>query len=129
MLTPLVNVVQSSFGEELQGEISGLSRCVSNLGSSLGTAIAGAILVAGLTKGAYAAAMITLAVVGLVGLVSAMLLPPRRGSDGHPARGTANRRRRRVRHSSVGSYKATVQPGLDGRQTKSLRNTRGRRSS
>jgi Na+/melibiose symporter-like transporter len=75
MLTPSVNVVQSSFGEELQGEISGLSRSVSNLGSSLGTAIAGTILVAGLGKGEYAAAMITLAVVGLVGLVAAALLP------------------------------------------------------
>ena len=40
MLTPSVNVVQSSFGESLQGEISGLSRSASNLGSSLGTAIA-----------------------------------------------------------------------------------------
>ena len=49
MLTPSVNVVQSSFGEDLQGEISGLSRSVSNLGSSLGTAIAGTILVAGIT--------------------------------------------------------------------------------
>ena len=48
MLTPSVNVVQSSFPEELQGEISGLSRSVSNLGSSLGTAIAGTILVSGL---------------------------------------------------------------------------------
>ena len=47
MLTPSVNVVQSSFAEEQQGEISGLSRSVSNLGSSLGTAIAGTILVAG----------------------------------------------------------------------------------
>ena len=75
MLTPSVNIVQSSFGEELQGEISGLSRCVSNLGSSLGTAIAGTILVAGLDKGAYAAAMITLAVIGLVGLAAATLLP------------------------------------------------------
>ena len=45
MLTPPVNVVQSSFPEELQGEISGLSRSVSNLGSSLGAAIAGTILV------------------------------------------------------------------------------------
>jgi len=75
MLTPSVNIVQSSFGEELQGEISGLSRCVSNLGSSLGTAVAGTILVAGLTKGAYAAAMITLAVIGLGGLMAAVLLP------------------------------------------------------
>jgi Major Facilitator Superfamily len=41
MLTPSVNVVQSAFPEDQQGEISGLSRSVSNLGSSLGTAIAG----------------------------------------------------------------------------------------
>ncbi|MFE1869341.1 MFS transporter [Streptomyces sp. NPDC059496] len=75
LLTPSVNVVQSSFPEEQQGEISGLSRSVSNLGSSLGTAVAGTILVAGLTSGAYAAAMITLAVIGLVGLAAAVLLP------------------------------------------------------
>jgi MFS family permease len=75
MLTPSVNVVQSSFGEDLQGEISGLSRSVSNLGSSLGTAIAGTILVAGLTNHAEAAALVTLAVIGLGGLVAAALLP------------------------------------------------------
>ncbi|MFF6998983.1 MFS transporter [Streptomyces sp. NPDC008313] len=79
MLTPSVNVVQSSFPEDRQGEISGLSRSVSNLGSSFGTAIAGTILVAGLTKGAYAAAMITLAVIGLGGLVAAALLPREAG--------------------------------------------------
>jgi MFS family permease len=75
MLTPSVNVVQSSFDEDSQGEISGLSRSVSNLGSSMGTAIAGTILVAGLSSGAYAAAMITLAALGLVGLVAAAMLP------------------------------------------------------
>jgi MFS family permease len=75
MLTPSVNVVQSSFTEEFQGEISGLSRSVSNLGSSLGTAIAGTILVAGLTDRAYAAAVIFLAVIGLVGFAAAALLP------------------------------------------------------
>jgi MFS family permease len=75
MLTPSVNVVQSSFSEERQGEISGLSRSVSNLGSCLGTAIAGTILVAGLTESAYAAAMITLAVIGLAGLLAATFLP------------------------------------------------------
>ncbi len=75
MLTPSVNIVQGSFGEEMQGEISGLSRCVSNLGSSLGTAIAGTILVAGLSKHSYAAAMIVLAVVGLIGLGAAAFLP------------------------------------------------------
>ncbi|MFD3542636.1 MFS transporter [Streptomyces sp. NPDC058662] len=75
MLTPSVNVVQSSFPEAQQGEISGLSRSVSNLGSSLGTAVAGTILVAGLTTRAYAAAMITLAVLALIGLAAAVFLP------------------------------------------------------
>jgi MFS family permease len=78
MLTPSVNLVQSSFGGELQGEISGLSRSVSNLGSCLGTAIAGTILVAGLSKGAYAAAMSTLGVFGLIGLGAAAFLPRHR---------------------------------------------------
>ena len=77
MLTPSVNVVQSAFREEQQGEISGLSRSVSNLGSSLGTAIAGTILVAGLTSPnrSYALAMVVLAGVGLVGLIATLCLP------------------------------------------------------
>jgi MFS family permease len=80
MLTPSVNVVQSSFPEELQGEISGLSRSVSNLGSSFGTAIAGTILVSSLATGnrSYALAMVALMVVGLIGLGAAMLLPSKR---------------------------------------------------
>jgi MFS family permease len=77
MLTPSVNIVQSSFGEKLQSDISGLSRCISNLGSSLGTAIAGTILVASLNKGGYGAAMITLASIALIGLAAAILLPRR----------------------------------------------------
>jgi MFS family permease len=81
MLTPSVNVVQSSFPEELQGEISGLSRSVSNLGSSFGTAIAGTILVAAISRGngAYAWAMFSLAVFGFIGLGAALLLPARAG--------------------------------------------------
>jgi MFS family permease len=77
MLTPSVNIVQSSFPEEQQGEISGLSRSVSNLGSSFGTAIAGTILVSGLGTGnqAYALALATLVVIGLIGLGVALLLP------------------------------------------------------
>jgi MFS family permease len=79
MLTPSVNVVQSSFPENLQGEISGLSRSVSNLGSSFGTAIAGTILVAAVSRGngAYAWAMVSLGVFGLIGLGAALLLPAR----------------------------------------------------
>jgi MFS family permease len=77
MMTPSVNVVQSSFPEAQQGEISGLSRAVSNLGSTFGTAIAGTVLVATVTEGArsYRYAMLVLAVAGLIGLVAALLLP------------------------------------------------------
>ena len=77
MLTPSVNIVQSAFPEEKQGEISGLSRSISNLGSSLGTAIAGTILVSDLVSGnrSYALAMAALAVAGLIGLVAALFLP------------------------------------------------------
>ena len=100
MLTPLVNVVQSAFGDELQGEISGLSRCVSNLGSSLGTAVAGTILVAGITatpERSYGLALAVLAVIGIVGLVAAAFLPrhlapataPGAGQRTRPASGPA----------------------------------------
>jgi MFS family permease len=75
MLTPSVNVVQSAFPESLQGEISGLSRSISNLGSSLGTAVAGTILVSSLDKTSYAAAMIVLAGIALIGLGAATRLP------------------------------------------------------
>ena len=77
MLTPSVNVVQSAFPERLQGEISGLSRSVSNLGSSIGAAVAGTILVAGLAdpQRSYGIAMVVLAFIGLLGLGAAVLLP------------------------------------------------------
>jgi MFS family permease len=77
MLTPSVNVVQSSFPEQQQGEISGLSRSVSNLGSSFGTAIAGTILVSDLASGntTYVIAMTVLAAFALVGLAAAIRLP------------------------------------------------------
>ena len=79
MLTPSVNVVQSSFPEELQGEISGLSRSVSNLGSSFGTAIAGTILVSVVADGnsAYGWALVSLILIGLIGLLAAIRLPAR----------------------------------------------------
>jgi predicted MFS family arabinose efflux permease len=77
MLTPSVNLVQSSFPEDLQAEISGLSRSVSNLGSSFGTAIAGTILVSDLASGntSYVLAMAALAVLALIGLAAAIRLP------------------------------------------------------
>jgi MFS family permease len=83
MLTPSVNLVQSSFPEQQQGEISGLSRSISNLGSSFGTAIAGTILVSDLASGntSYVVAMVVLAALALVGLVVAALLP--RGPEPH----------------------------------------------
>jgi hypothetical protein len=75
-----MNVMQSSFPEALQGEISGLSRSVSNLGSTFGTAIAGTILVSVVATGnrAYAWAMVSLVVFGLIGLGAALLLPDKR---------------------------------------------------
>ena len=77
MLTSSVNVVQSSFPERDQGEISGLSRSVSNLGSSLGTAIAGSVLVTTLVppEKTYGLALITMIVFACIGLIAALLLP------------------------------------------------------
>jgi MFS family permease len=92
MLTPSVNVVQSSFPDHLQGEISGLSRSVSNLGSSFGAAVAGTILVAQLTvtpQRSYALALIVLAVIGVGGLVAALMLPATVQASATPAPATA----------------------------------------
>jgi MFS family permease len=77
MLTSSVNVVQSSFPEADQGEISGLSRSVSNLGSSLGTALVGSVLVAvKLPEGRpFAVALIMMLVFTLIGLVLGVLIP------------------------------------------------------
>jgi MFS family permease len=80
MLTASVNVVQSSFPDKDQGEISGLSRSVSNLGSSLGTAFVGSVLVSDLvaeTK-TYPLALIVMGVFACVGLVAGALLPRNR---------------------------------------------------
>jgi MFS family permease len=77
MLTSSVNVVQSSWSEADQGEISGLSRSVSNLGSSLGVAIAGTVIVAQLAtaNAGYALALIVLIVFAVAGLIAAIMLP------------------------------------------------------
>jgi MFS family permease len=77
MLTSSVNVVQSSFSDAEQGDISGLSRCVSNLGSSLGTALAGSVLVAAAHPGGkpFALSLTILLVITLIGLVIAFLIP------------------------------------------------------
>ena len=77
MLTSSVNVVQSSFPESDQGEISGLSRSVSNLGSSLGTALVGSVLVAAkLPEGKpFAVALAVMLVITLIGFVLGVLIP------------------------------------------------------
>ena len=75
MLTASANVVQSAFPDAEQGEISGLSRSVSNLGSSLGTAIVGSVLVGATSNATYLLALEVMVGFGLVGLGAALLLP------------------------------------------------------
>ena len=77
MLTSSVNVVQSSFPDKDQGDISGLSRSVSNLGSSFGTALVGSALVAAkLPAGKpFAVALTMMLVFTLIGLVLGVLIP------------------------------------------------------
>jgi hypothetical protein len=77
MLTASVNLVQSAWPEEVQGDISGVSRSVSNLGSSMGVAIAGS-LVAGASASLgkpFALAIVVLGVFAMVGWVAALFLP------------------------------------------------------
>ena len=78
--------MQSCFPDSDQGEISGLSRSVSNLGSSLGTAWAGSVLVAVALPGgeSFGVALITLAVFSVIGLVLAVLMPGRKEKAGPP---------------------------------------------
>jgi len=77
MLTSSVNVVQSSWPDTDQGDISGLSRSVSNLGSSFGTALVGSVLVAAkLPAGKpFAVALVMMLVLTLIGLVLGVLIP------------------------------------------------------
>ena len=93
MLTSSVNVVQSSFPESDQGEISGLSRSVSNLGSSFGTALVGSVIVAvKLPAGKpFGAALTVMLVIALIGLVIAVLIPRGATEAAEPAdAGTAH---------------------------------------
>jgi predicted MFS family arabinose efflux permease len=77
MLTSSVNVVQSSNPEGDQGDVSGLSRSVSNLGSSLGTALVGSVMVASARPdgGPFAVALSLLVVLTLLGSFVALILP------------------------------------------------------
>jgi MFS family permease len=85
MLTASVNVVQSAWPEEVQGDISGVSRSVSNLGSSLGVAVAGSVIVAATAGGnpPFLTAIVVVGCFALVGWVAALLLP--RAPRGVPA--------------------------------------------
>src|SRR5690349_1150211 len=87
MLTSSVNVVQSSFPEADQGDISGLSRSVSNLGSSMGTALVGSVMVAvKLPEGKpFAVALTVMIVFTVIGLILGVLLPRQSGEAGRPA--------------------------------------------
>jgi predicted MFS family arabinose efflux permease len=93
MLTSSVNVVQSSFPDTDQGDISGLSRSVSNLGSSLGTALVGSVLVAvTLPAGKpFAVALVTMLVITIIGLVLAVLIPRQSAEATQPAASGAAR--------------------------------------
>jgi len=91
MLTSSVNVVQSSFPDADQGDISGLSRSVSNLGSSFGTALVGSLMVAvKLPVGkTLAVALAMLLVIALIGLVLAFLIPRQSIESTEPAASSA----------------------------------------
>jgi MFS family permease len=76
MLTASVNVVQSAWPDEVQGDISGVSRSVSNLCSSLGVAIAGSVLVAaGGGNAPFFTAIVVVGAFAIVGWVAALFLP------------------------------------------------------
>jgi len=104
MLTSSVNVVQSSFPERDQGEISGLSRSVSNLGSSMGVAFAGSILVAASVPGGrpFLVSLVTLTVFSLIGLVAALLLPREPGAASAGTAEAAGDQPRPTERSSTG---------------------------
>jgi MFS family permease len=76
MLTASVNLVQSAWPEDVQGDISGVSRSVSNLGSSLGVAIAGSVVAgaSGALGKPFAVAIVVLGAFAMVGWVAALLI-------------------------------------------------------
>lgn len=77
MLTASVNLVQSAWPDQVQGDISGVSRSVSNLGSSLGVAIAGSLIAAATTSftAPYRFGILVLTAFALVGYIAALLIP------------------------------------------------------
>src|SRR3954466_4943202 len=76
MLTASVNLVQSAWPESVQGDISGVSRAVSNLGSSLGVAIAGSLVAGAIPGGGqYFSALVIVEGFAIVGWFTALLIP------------------------------------------------------
>jgi MFS family permease len=76
MLTASVNLVQSAWPESIQGDISGVSRSVSNLGSSLGVAIAGSLVAGAIPGGGqYFYALVIVGGFAIVGWFAALLIP------------------------------------------------------
>ncbi len=77
MLTSSVTVVQSEFPDKDQGEISGLSRSVSNLGSSFGVSIIGSVLVLELATATEPFILSFAVMMGfaIVGMIAAILIP------------------------------------------------------
>ena len=85
MLTASVNLVQSVWPANVQGDISGVSRSVSNLGSSLGVAIAGSLVAGAIPGGGqYFHALVIVGGFALVGWFAALLIP--RNEAGKKAR-------------------------------------------
>ena len=86
MLTASVNLVQSAWPENVQGDISGVSRSVSNLGSSLGVAIAGSLVAGAIPGGGqYFWALVIVGAFALVGWVAALLIPHGTAKKAGPA--------------------------------------------
>jgi MFS family permease len=76
MLTASVNLVQSVWPEHVQGDISGVSRSVSNLGSSLGVAIAGSLVAGAIPGGGqYFGALVIVGGFAVIGWFAALLIP------------------------------------------------------
>jgi MFS family permease len=114
MLTASVNLVQSAWPEKVQGDISGVSRSVSNLGSSLGVAIAGS-LIAGASASfgkPFALAIVVLGIFAMVGWVAALLIPVR----------TRSRKRRRAPRRDPAGRVRDVRP----RESRTARSLHGR---
>ena len=76
MLTASVNLVQSVWPETDQGDISGVSRSLSSLGSSLGVAIAGSLVAGAISGGGQCfTALVIVGGFAILGWFAALLMP------------------------------------------------------